>query len=418
MSALNVRTTRNMTAPPMPDEWVRKAIELFSVPSSSYNEAEMILYLVDQIKINERFGMNISYEMDTYGNLLVIKGESELYPCFCAHLDTVHTYTNGFHVREDTSELDKNAVQLYAVDNADKAVGIGGDDKCGIFVCLYLLQKLECVKTIFFSQEETGGIGSGGIDLSFFTDCMFLGGIDRWNGNDFVNTYSGVKTISRRFNRDISPILQRYEYSYTSGMFTDSFNVQQRGVNLSTFNMSCGYYAHHSNAEYVDLNELWNACLLAEELGNLPPRKYHFQLPPSRILFGRWRNSETGKSYDSHWNKYSYNSYDRDWYDDIKDVWCMKCGIKLFEYEIESYGCYCGPCAKVLNALEAEIEVTETFKYCKNCDLELTEHEKKNYNGYCYYCWGKLPQNNDDGEDVPGTEEDDSCAWKVYKFRK
>jgi tripeptide aminopeptidase len=313
MSAQDFQINPNKSAPAMPEHLLSLAYALFDVPSTKYDEKSMTLFITNEL---ER--LQVKYEIDNYGNILVTKGTKRTFPCFCSHMDTVHMYAKGFQLLESN---ENNRHYLYARNVNSERVGIGGDDKCGTFVCLYLLEHLSDVKIVFFSQEESGGIGSGGVDLAFFDDCRFLGGIDRWNGHDFVNRYMGDHTISKEFKKLIQPILNKFEYSFSTGLFTDAFKVMGRKIGLSCFNMSCGYYAHHTDNEYVDLNELYNACLLAYELGQMPGRYLH-EIPIGKYsgfgygncdsyYRGTWneadgwhgRDLETASPYVTRWSK-------------------------------------------------------------------------------------------------------------------
>ena len=293
-----------------------------------YNEKSITLYLCDILD-----NLKISYSIDDYGNIIVVKGKSNLYPCFSAHLDTVHVYNNGYKL---FYQKEKDRTYLFAGDNDKKSVGIGGDDKCGIFACLYLLKRIDNIKIIFFSREETGGIGSSNINLDILNDCKFLASIDRWNGHDFINQYSGQGTISKSFKKAIAPILKKYNYSYNSGLFTDCFNVMERGVNLSCFNVSCGYYSHHSSNEYVDLNELYNSCLLCEEIAKLPDcyeHKYHI----NKFEAKEWNYPALDR------RKYKFDYQDEDDKYNFNDniPVCECCGIELLSYEHK----YCSVCS-------------------------------------------------------------------------
>jgi len=303
MSAIDKQMKRNSSAPVMPEALLEKTIELFQIPSTSWNEISMAIYLC---KYLEKIS-GVAFEIDDYGNIKVTKGEGP-YPCFCAHLDTVHTYPSGFQVKFDKGFL-------YAIDNNNRLVGVGGDDKCGILVCLYLLEKLKNVKIAFFSKEETGVIGSNHISLQFFQDCKFLGGIDRWNGNDFVDKYNGISTVSDDFTFDAIPIFDKFKLSSTHGLFTDSFNVMERRVNISCFNLSCGYYQHHTNKEYVDTQELYNSCLISEELAALP------LVYPYKI------------EYISFYYRNAYNTYNSYNYPTTTVRYCIDCGCELLPEE-------------------------------------------------------------------------------------
>lgn len=360
MSAANTQSKKNELAQAMPEELFAKAVEVLKIPSTGYNETSMALYICRQLEMH-----NIDYHIDGYGNILVTKGESEHYPCFCAHLDTVHQYKDGFNLYYATHD---EHTYLYAEDDEKIRVGIGGDDKCGIFVCLHLLEVLPCVKVVFFSQEESGGIGSNNVNLEFFANCRFLGGIDRWNGSEFINRYSGDYTISKRMHNTIKDIRKRYGLEYSSGLFTDSFNVMERGIDISCFNLSCGYYAHHSSSEYVDVNELYNTCLVCEELARIEEVFKHKIPVKTKSYYGYSGSSEYGGKYGRDLNDYNWKNSNRwgndGWtYDGSTGAWtrkydksdikrdisptaaapygkCCMCGIELFQYEKT----YCTSC--------------------------------------------------------------------------
>jgi len=358
MSATNQQFEPNWLAPEMPSAMFKRAVEVFKIPSTMYNEASMSIFIASFLKSE-----NIPYTVDLYGNILVSKGEG-MRPCFCAHLDTVHMYRNGFNVY---SEKDKehNRIYLYAEDEKEDRVGIGGDDKCGIFVCLELLRIVPNIKVVFFTSEESGGTGSNNISLTFFKDCTFLGGIDRWNGHDFINSYMGDRTISKAFAADLRPILDAYEYEFASGLFTDCFNVQQRKIGISCFNLSCGYYAHHSDKEYVDTNELYHAFLLCYDLCALTER-YGYQLPESKFVescskYNTWYKDKDGKwmKGESSWTK-SAGSYVDRWAED-----------RVYD-----------PATDPKRSLPENTTKTPAIRVCEYCGIELlpTEHR------FCYSC--------------------------------
>jgi len=351
MSANNYQVKPNILAPAIPDNLYNEAIRLFSIPSTTYNEKSMAMYICSQLDY-----MKIKYSIDDYGNIIAVKGKSNLYPCFVSHLDTVHLYQNGFKL---LYQKEKDRTYLFACDNNKKSVGIGGDDKCGIFVCLYLLKRIDNIKVVFFSQEETGGIGSSNINLNIFDDCKFICSVDRWNGHDFIDKYNGMSTISAKMKKHISNLLKKYDYSSNSGLFTDCFNVMERGVNLSCFNLSCGYYSHHSSNEYVDLNELYNACLLCAEIAILPD-KYEHKFKTKKYSVGKWdewdkicANKLTLDKYD-----YKFPDYgDKDFNDNVPT--CDNCGLELFWYEHK----YCSSCVSYMKEDDDFYELLKDNRY-------------------------------------------------------
>ncbi len=210
----------------------------------------------------------VSFDIDQYGNFLITKGEADFYPCFMAHTDTVHQYDNGFNL------IVCDGI-LYAYDDHKKQVGCGGDDRAGVVAIIELLRTLDTVKACLFTGEESGGTGSGGVDMGFFNDCSFIASIDRWNNCDFVSSYGSYKTINNNLKQRVEPLLNKYGYSHASGMFTDCFNLVDRGIGLSAMNISCGYYQHHSHLECVILSELQNCVDFCAELATIADEPYY-----------------------------------------------------------------------------------------------------------------------------------------------
>ena len=161
------------TLEPMPDGIKKDFVNLLSVQSHSNNEKRMILYLTNWLCDNKLYETEPDTEgwyIDEVGNLVVTKGVAGTYnyPCIVAHLDTVHKVVKKYTI---WSSFRNNEKILYAKQGRDKLAkntGIGGDDKCGIFACLYFLKVLDNVKVVFFTQEESGCKGSRNIDHAFF----------------------------------------------------------------------------------------------------------------------------------------------------------------------------------------------------------------------------------------------------------
>ena len=106
---------------------------------------------------------DIPFEYDDYGNLYAIKGESESYPCVAAHTDTVNAIEKDYKLLQDDDVL-------FAVDSNYNRLGVGGDDKVGVYIALEMLRKLDYCKAAFFVEEEIGCVGSKKADMSFFKD--------------------------------------------------------------------------------------------------------------------------------------------------------------------------------------------------------------------------------------------------------
>lgn len=254
----------------MDTHWFNKLLNVLMVQTNSENEKRMVLYLDKELR-----KLKLSYTIDAAGNVLVTKGKTTLYPCITSHLDTVHKIVDNFKIYTDVDDKDL----LFAMSNK-KRVGIGGDDKCGVFACLYLLSVIPHLKVVFFSREEVGCKGSGDIDKRFFSDCRYLIQLDRQGKGDFIQTYWGSKTVSHEFASEIGLIKKKYEYKNCTGTTTDVMKLWNNKVGISCINLSCGYYKPHTTYEYISIKDLWNSVKFTEAIINGMQSKKYTSLPP------------------------------------------------------------------------------------------------------------------------------------------
>ncbi len=141
----------------------------------------MVDYILSQIDSDK-----IKVTCDDHKNIYITKGElvdGEYYPMFVAHTDTVHDIIPKINVKivdvyrpvtfgKVFESVPVKALKAY--DDNEDPTGIGGDDKCGIFICLNLLEKLDKVKIGLFVSEETGCHGSAKCDESFLNDVGYI----------------------------------------------------------------------------------------------------------------------------------------------------------------------------------------------------------------------------------------------------
>ena len=357
----------------MPEKWYGKLVELCSVESHSRNEKRMVLYLD---AVLEQLGL--PYTIDNVGNIIVTKGEGKTYPCIVAHMDTVHSFVDNY-----TVYVDKTKRTLFAQDGK-VPTGIGGDDKCGVFACLYFLTTLPVVKAVFFTQEESGCQGSNHIDKSFFDDCRYIIQLDRRGSTDFIDTKEGQKTVSHKFASEIGNLKRDYKFKSTSGTITDSMNLWSDGVGVSCVNISSGYYSPHSNSEYILFDELWHSVMFTKQLiKTLKPMRYECIKQKAKII-----------QY-SNWNSKSYKV------NNIYDTYCGSCkqkkAVSLGVYLKNKFMCYtciresgkytmCDICYKYTDDNDLAFDTIIRKLVCPAClALEGTVKRTKKL-GDAYYC--------------------------------
>jgi putative aminopeptidase FrvX len=224
---------------------VEELIAILKIQSESDSETEMRNHIVKKVGSIE----GTTIEVDDSGNVIVEKGNAKLKACVCSHIDTVHSYSPSFRLTIEGNRISATPV------------GVGGDDKCGIYTCIELLKHCDNLKAIFFSQEEIHCVGSSAIDLRHFDNCKCLIEIDRRNASDLITSRRNSRTVSNEFMDDIRASVEDFGYVETQGFNTDVFTIQSRIApkTLSAINVSCGYYNPHTNDEYILTDELENS---------------------------------------------------------------------------------------------------------------------------------------------------------------
>ena len=253
--------------------------DVLSVPTKTYQEERMVTFLVNWLTEN-----SIPHFVDEHNNVYATKQESlELpedfyFPCVISHTDTVHNI-DTINVREEMLNNAQGEEKLsYKAYNDDgNPTGIGGDDKCGVFACLTLLQELPNVKAAFFVSEETGCHGSLKASEEFFENVGY--GIQFDAPENWMVTERCFGQVL--FDRD-SEFFESCDKVLTEGMdnnymeymvhpYTDVYALRGK-FDFSCINISIGYYNYHTKHEYVVVEDVFNGIdmgkKMIESLGN------------------------------------------------------------------------------------------------------------------------------------------------------
>jgi di/tripeptidase len=159
--------------------------------------------------------------------------------------------------------------------------GIGGDDKCGVFACLTLLQELPNLKAAFFVSEETGCHGSLKANEEFFTNVGY--GIQFDAPENWMITEKCFGQVL--FNRD-SEFFETCDKVLTEGMdntsmmylvhpYTDVYALRGK-FDFSCINISIGYYDYHTRNEYVVVEDVFNGIDMGKKMIESLGNKLHY----------------------------------------------------------------------------------------------------------------------------------------------
>lgn len=164
-----------------------------------------------------------------------------------AHMDTVHKKQC---TRIKYTKLENGKIAVYEPN------GIGGDDRCGIYMILQILKELNCA-VLFCEDEEIGSIGASKFTYSDLCQTLkkenkfkYIIELDRMNSNDAV--------FYEDDNNDFHSFVTKEFWKTNYGSWSDICELSP-ALGISSVNLSCGYYNQHTNEEYVVLEEMEDA---------------------------------------------------------------------------------------------------------------------------------------------------------------
>ena len=230
---------------------------LYAINSKSGSEAEIKAFIQECLS-----DVELTIEEDDFGNLFITKGVAESYPAVTAHIDEVH------YPSERMVVVDEDII--YGVDGSGERVGIGADDKNGVWIILKLLHQKPILKIALFVQEEkfegiSGCRGSKACSLAWFDDVRYLLAVDRKGDSEVVTMSKGdIKLCDDSLFPE--EVLAKYGYSCTAGGRTDVTALKERGLKAPCCNISCGYYNAHKNDEYTQFSHIVKAFNFVSEL--------------------------------------------------------------------------------------------------------------------------------------------------------
>lgn len=191
-----------------------------------------------------------------------------------AHMDTVHEKTcNQIVIKKEKGKTIIESPQ-----------GIGGDDRCGIWMIYQIVANTKLRPTIVLCEdEEIGGVGSNKFtkheDLVDHLKTMkYILELDRKGNNDAVFYDCGNKKFKEYIERNT-------EYKEAWGSFSDIGHLSP-ATDLASVNLSCGYYNQHTLAEYVVFEEMEHTLNVVKELIKIAPITTQFDYQENRFNYG------------------------------------------------------------------------------------------------------------------------------------
>ncbi len=353
------------------------------------------------------------YFKDRHGNYFYKIGTSKT--AFTCHLDTAcKTQVIVNH------KIDKNII------STDGKSILGADDKAGMTVLLYMIEKRIPGLYCFFIGEEVGCIGSGKAsddDVYKYYDRMIS--FDRRGTKSVITYQSSKRCCSDDFATELSNRLNRFGLSMEpddTGVYTDSAEFTH--VIPECTNISVGYYREHTNFEHQDIDHLIKLCIAVTKIDweTLPTKRDQSKTeykPYSYKSYGYttydkdYKKGDSGYSTYDNWSgwgksksktrrsssKKSYGYYDDFYFDEDDDRYLPERGVSATG---KAY----------LNDLDNDF--TEQY-YARNVESDKFHYETLKQELYKDYFTQEEKQKIKEQYIDPSTEYDDDF---VYEFMK
>lgn len=299
---------------------------------------------------NEMFKYYGNKKIKATRDYLYIKGSLPV--CVVAHLDTVHA------VEPEEIYYDVVLKNLYS------PTGIGGDDRCGVYIILELLERGLRPSIIFCTDEEIGALGANAFTkvYSQISNVNWFLEFDRRGRNDVVCYDDG--------NEELTKVFEKFGFKSAWGSFSDISELAPF-YGISAVNISSGYYAAHTKDEYINMDDLeWiidsaEKVLRSEYVNN----KYEYEdTLPKYTTYTPSKSSALLDYYD--WKGSAY-----DYYSDM----CDMCGKwhRASDLVNSEYGWICMECVKELGLVKCPTcgmyVVRDKDNKCDVCKTDLSE---------------------------------------------
>lgn len=227
-------------------------------------------------------------------------GKGTLPILLVAHMDTVHL-SKPEHIYYDESQ------QIVW-----SPEGIGGDDRCGVYLIMRLLENGYRPHVLFLEDEEKGCVGAEKcVDIIKAPKVKFIIEIDRRGKDDCV--------FYDCFNVDFMEYISNFEFKEAEGTFSD-ICVLSKAWDIASVNLSSGYYNEHTKYEYINLVDMINtykrvAKILDDDENNTIYFDYDEVVYQPSITTSKTNNAKSLAPADaSYWDEWGYTDKDGKWH--------------------------------------------------------------------------------------------------------
>lgn len=211
-----------------------------------------------------------------------------------AHLDTVHK-----QIPKDIY-YDKDKQVLWSPQ------GIGGDDRCGVFTILRLLENFK-PHILFTEDEEIGCVGAKKVvETIVKPEVKFIVEIDRRGSEDCVFYDCG--------NKKFQEYIESFGFITAIGSYSDIVVLSDKWE-IASVNLSSGYYNEHTTNEIIRTDILNNTYTRVKKI-LLADKNNDTFFDYQKVYYNNafsFNNNFCNEEY-AYWDSFGYIGKDGKWY--------------------------------------------------------------------------------------------------------
>ena len=183
-----------------------------------------------------------------------------------AHMDTVH--------RQPVEQICYSEGKAVAM----SPQGIGGDDRCGVWMILQILLTANC-HVLFCEDEEVGCVGAKRFTKgSLQPRVNYIVELDRRGNNDAV--------FYRCDNPEFEDFITSFGFETAGGSCSDISYIAPY-LETAAVNISCGYYCEHQRHEYIRLEEMELNAARVAQMVTQQTEHFEYREPQDSFFGGR-----------------------------------------------------------------------------------------------------------------------------------
>jgi hypothetical protein len=252
-----------------------------------FNELELRSYIKKLLIEN-----NFSIQEDSYSserpwgysdihNLLAIRETPKV--CLVSHTDVcrdhdlIWLYSNGPIPEHQVNPIVKKVkhfnVLVDAIQDKDCLLQVGGDDRTGVAIGLWLATNTDLpMGLLFTTDEEVGLLSAQRVKFPELMNFELLVQIDRGNqqNHQIVTQINGIKICNLEMTKtlvDLSLYLQKPRQQVV-GLLTDVFAIKKNERCKNAINLTCGYHNSIGSDpdEYIVIHEVIDTMEYVQEI--------------------------------------------------------------------------------------------------------------------------------------------------------